>query len=346
MKKIEAFANPRVGLLGNPSDLFDGAALAFTFEDFEAKARLQPASRFELAAPAAEGRTFSNFQEFAEVLHENGCYGMDRLLRASMRRFAVHWTDWRRLQGDDPLLRFRIECASTIPRQAGLAGSSAIVIAALRALEQWFKTPLSGGMRAQLALEAERDELGIASGPMDRVVQSYGGLLLMDFSAAAAGVEPESVDPVLLPRLFIAYDPQLGKVSGGLHSSAYWKWRAGDPEIRKTAQRLRELPKEGVNCLSSGDHEGFRELMRENFRLRSKHWKISSRDRRLIQMAEDFGAAAKFCGSGGSIVGAPGSRTDWRSLSASFEREGFRFLQPKISGHANFRLKDDSPAGC
>jgi hypothetical protein len=58
------------------------------------------------------------------------------------------------------------------------------------------------------------------------------------------------------------------------------------------------------------------------------------------------GAAAKFCGSGGSIVGAPGPRTDWRSLSASFEREGFRFLQPKISGHANVREKDDSPAGC
>ena len=39
--------------------------------------------------------------------------------------------------------------------------------------------PLS--IQANLVLSAERDELGIAAGHQDRVIQAYGGCVFMDF---------------------------------------------------------------------------------------------------------------------------------------------------------------------
>ena len=79
-----------------------------------------------------------------------------------------------------PALRISFE--SDIPLQVGLAGSSAIVVAALRVLCRWWRVELPPDELAELALRAESELLGIAAGPQDRVVQSYQGLLDMDFA--------------------------------------------------------------------------------------------------------------------------------------------------------------------
>jgi glucuronokinase len=62
--------------------------------------------------------------------------------------------------------------STTIPRW-GLAASSAVVIATLRALLHWWGETSEPAEMAPLALAAERDELGIAAGSMDRAVQSF-----------------------------------------------------------------------------------------------------------------------------------------------------------------------------
>ena len=76
----------------------------------------------------------------------------------------------------------RIRYRSTIPRQLGLGGSSAIVIATLRALAELAGTTIPRARLPALALAVETDELGIAAGLQDRVVQTYGGLVFMDFA--------------------------------------------------------------------------------------------------------------------------------------------------------------------
>ena len=70
-------------------------------------------------------------------------------------------------------------------RQVGLAGSSALVIALLKALIQWYNIQpdiLPPHIQANLALAAERDELGIAAGYQDRVIQAYEGCVFMNFA--------------------------------------------------------------------------------------------------------------------------------------------------------------------
>ena len=56
----------------------------------------------------------------------------------------------------------------------------AIVIAALRALMSWFDVSIDPVTLAEMALAVEVEELGLAGGPMDRVIQVYEGLMLMD----------------------------------------------------------------------------------------------------------------------------------------------------------------------
>ena len=66
--------------------------------------------------------------------------------------------------------------STTIPRSVGLAGSSAIVIAALRAAGVDLEPPEV----AELALAIERDDLGIAAGLQDRAVQAFDQPVLVD----------------------------------------------------------------------------------------------------------------------------------------------------------------------
>ena len=73
---------------------------------------------------------------------------------------------------------------TNIPRQVGLAGSSAIVTATLNCLMKFFnltESDLPKPRRASFILNVEMTELFIQAGLQDRVIQVYEGLVYMDF---------------------------------------------------------------------------------------------------------------------------------------------------------------------
>ena len=82
-----------------------------------------------------------------------------------------------------PVSASEIRWGTNIPRSVGLAGSSAIVIAVLRALCASHAIALAPDALARLALEVETEELGIAAGLQDRIAQVYGGVTFMDFGS-------------------------------------------------------------------------------------------------------------------------------------------------------------------
>jgi len=99
---------------------------------------------------------------------------------------------------------------TTIPRQVGLSCSSAIIMAALRALahragDEWDLVEL-----AQITLEVETDVLGWAAGPQDRVVQAYTGLVDMDFATPWDPNHYHRLSNQLLPPLFVAWNRSTG----------------------------------------------------------------------------------------------------------------------------------------
>ena len=65
----------------------------------------------------------------------------------------------------------------------------------------------------QVILDIEKVELGMSAGLQDRVIQTYGGLVHMDFSSVVPHTPPvyTELDPSLLPSMYLAYNMYAGK---------------------------------------------------------------------------------------------------------------------------------------
>ncbi|MCW3016327.1 MAG: Glucuronokinase 1, partial [Solirubrobacterales bacterium] len=177
----------RAALAGNPSDGYGGAVLAVCVDGLAATVQVAPAPR--------------------DIVEPDEC---SALVGATVRRF-------RTVVGAAAGAPVAVHVASTIPREVGLAGSSAIVLATLRALGALTGTGIAEEELAAVALDVEVSGLGIAAGPQDRVVQARGGLVAMDFAAGGLGVAAP-LDPGGLPPLLLGWLASAGQASGGYHA--------------------------------------------------------------------------------------------------------------------------------
>jgi glucuronokinase len=328
--RVTGRAFARAGLLGNPSDAYGGKAIAVSIFERRASVHLEPAEDFAIAnTPAGDALRCADLAEALTIFARDGCSGPSSLLRAALKRFAEHaLCD---LAPDDPRGRFHMRLESDIPFQVGLAGSSAIVIAALRALAQWFGIELDAFDQAELALAAEVEDLGIAAGPMDRAIQAYEGALVMDFGGPRTRTSYRALDPASLPPLFIAWDPRGGEHSGSVHADVRRRWQDGDPEVHAAMALFAELVDEGLACLEDGDTSGFRRLADRNFETRAGLFAIAERDRALVEIGRAAGAGVKLCGSGGAVVGVLEEAALYAKVAPVYAAAGFESLQPEFS---------------
>jgi glucuronokinase len=296
MPVVTARARPRASLLGNPSDMYGGAGVAFTFTDFAAAVTLTE-SRAPSIAPGVLAATWQVFG-------------------AGVRDLP-------------PRPPFAVACTTDVPRQVGLAGSSAIAVAFLRALHAWYGLRADATEIARLALAAEVDVLGIRAGPMDRLAQSHEGLLAMDFARPFAPASTTRLPVALLPPLLIAYD-LAPKSSGAVHQPVYERWLRGDPEVRAVLAGYRPLVAAGVAALRARDGAELRRLANANFDLRARLFAIRDRDLAMIELGRARGAATKFCGSGGAVLALPADPADVPALAQAYAAAGFRTLVPHV----------------
>lgn len=332
MVSVRREAYARAGLLGNPSDVFDGRAIGLTLANFAAAVTLEPADALEIAPGADDRLAYPSLREAADALDAYGCDDGVRLLRAALRKAVELRGGLRDLLPGDPRLRFRIAYATDIPRQVGLAGSSAIVIAALRALGDWLgPAPLAPAQLAEAALACEVDELGITAGPMDRVVQAYEGLLAMDFAPPRSDASYRRLDPRGLPPLFVAWNPRGGAPSRRQHGDMRARWLRGDPEVRAVVAELAALADEGRECIARGDGARLAELVDRNFDVRARVYPVGDVDRKLAELARERGAAAKQCGSGGAVIGVLRREGDWPRLAEAYASAGFAAQRARIA---------------
>ena len=317
--------------MGNPSDLFEGRVVALALANFRAVVSIEPAQHFEIAPGADDRLEYPSLREAANALDAYGCDDGVRLLRAALRKAVELRGGLRDLAASDPRLRFRIGYATDIPRQVGLSGSSAIVIAALRALGDWLGFELPPDELAEAALACEVDELGITAGPMDRVIQAYEGVLAMDFAPPRAAASYRRLDPSGLPPLFLAWNPRGGAPSRRQHGDVRARWLRGDTEVRAVVAELARLADSGTRCIERGDSAGLALLFDENFALRARVYPVPEVDRELVSLAREAGAAAKMCGSGGAVIGALRDEADWPRLAEAYAAAGYAAQPARIA---------------
>jgi glucuronokinase len=209
----------------------------------------------------------------------------------------------------------------------GLAGSGAIVIGALRALGGLFGEPIPDRVLPRFARECETDELGMSGGLQDQVIQTYGGVLFMDFdSSNPDGGRWEALDPVLLPPLFVAWLAEAGTDSGVTHRGAHERFDAGDTEVVDTMAAIGRLAERALTPLTLGDSAGLGVLLDENFDLRSRIYDLDPRHVELVETARRLGAPANYTGSGGAIVGLHRDEDHLAELREAFEGLGCELL--------------------
>ena len=291
-----AFA--RAALVGNPSDGFGGKTLATVIREFSATVTVgDPMRGADLEGSGAA------------------------LIEAAIARFE------RECPAADAAAAFRLE--TDIPRQVGLGGSSAIVIATLRALCTLNAVEFDPARLAEIALAVEVEDLGIPAGLQDRVTQAYGGLVYMDFAPGAR--DPYQVlDPALLPPLFVAYRTGADQPSAGVHAELRRRLAAGDEGATGALDEIAALAEAGWRCLLAGDRDGLGTVMSENVALRARLVELDPRHLRMVELARSLGAAANYAGSGGAIVGLVPDGVATGELAAAFAKEACAVLVPQL----------------
>src|SRR3984957_11543251 len=175
---IAAHSYARAGLIGNPSDGYFGKTISFVIRNFRATVRLWESPHFEILPTHGDLARFDNIQSFLRDVKLNGYYGGLRLMKAAVKKFRDYARqNGRELHGKNFTLSFE----SDIPRLVGLSGSSAIVVATFRALMKFYDYQIPLHLQPQMVLSVEKDELGINAGLQDRVIQTYEGIVFMDF---------------------------------------------------------------------------------------------------------------------------------------------------------------------
>ncbi len=328
---IESRAYARAGLLGNPSDGYFGKTISIVVRNFGAHISLYESPELRIEEQDEDRNIFRNIYHFIESVSHTGYYGGDRLVKAAIKKFC-HYCDEKNIKLTNK--NFTVRYRTSIPRQVGLAGSSAIITATMRALMQFYKVKIPIEILPNLVLSAEVDELGINAGLQDRVIQTYEGCVYMDFDREIMERQGhgnyERIDPALLSNLYIAYKEDLSKVSGAVLNDVRTKFDKGDTSVIETLQEIAQLAAEGKEAILSKNTRKLAELMNRNFDLRSRIMNISQSNLELVNTARNCGASAKFPGSGGAIIGIYENDEVLRSLVIEMRKIKARIIKPFI----------------
>jgi len=328
----QAFA--RAGLIGNPSDGYFGKTLAMVVRNFAAEVTLYEWDQVELVLGENDRVRFRSVDELVHDVRLHGYYGGIRLVRATIKKFV----DYCRQRGI-PLdtQPFSIRYQTSIPRLVGLAGSSAIIVATLRCLMEFYDVVLPREIQPSFVLSVETEELGIAAGLQDRVVQVYEGLVYMDFARekmhSAGGFTCgvyEPLDPALLPPLYVAYSADVCNPTEAIHNDLRARFERGEPAVLAAMARLAELTEAAREALLSGHPERLGPLMDENFDIRRSILRLPTDQVDMVERARRAGASAKFSGSGGAIVGTYPDEATLVRLRAELAPIGCRVILPQI----------------
>lgn len=300
--EISCSVPARIGLLGNPSDGYYGQCISLPVWNWQATVTLTPNDSATL--PKNEG--------------------LRRIMEPTLRVFEGRFGDSK---------GFAAAVETTIPRQVGLAGSSAIETAFVLSLMAHNDIPLdtlSSRELAELVLKVESEELGVVAGLQDCLPLAYGCMLHMDFRQelmeGRGYGEYTELDSSLLPPLWLAHAPR-GKDSGETHASLASRWERRDAEMVEIVEHLAQGAASGVDSIRNQEHTHLSMLIDTNFELRRELFGEQALGDTLdaVILARSLGSCAKQTGSGGAIFGIV-PHDDFSSTAApAFAEIGWTF---------------------
>lgn len=334
MNIIRKRAYARAGLLGNPSDGYHGKTISISVRNFWAEVVLYEWDSVDIVLAEDDRARFSSIYDLAKDVKLHGYYGGIRLIKATIKRFVDYCRD-RQIALHNR--NFSVRYETRIPRQVGLAGSSAIIVATLRCLMEFYGVEIPKEAQPTLVLSVEKEELGIAAGLQDRVIQVYEGMVYMDFDPACehqvAGIKSyayEPMDPGLLPPLYLAYHDALSEPTEVFHSDIRERYNRGEERIVRAMRHFAELAAKGREALLQHDADLIARLIDENFDTRRSIYNLPAWQVKMIEVARACGASAKFAGSGGAIIGTYRDEAMFEELGSRLAEIGSVTIKPRV----------------
>lgn len=328
---IETYSYPRAAVIGNPSDGYFGKTIAFVFSNFIAKVQLYQTPELEIRPERLDVTHFNSIRELVEDVNFAGYYGGMRLIKGMIKVFYEYCTK-NGIKIEDR--NFTIRYSSNIPLRLGLAGSSAIITACLKALTLYFNVRIPEPIFANLVLSVERDELGISAGLQDRVAQAFEAPVFMNFDREIMSKQGfgmyERISTENFPMFYIAYRRNLSEGTEVVHNNLKARFDIGDPEVLDAMKRWAQITEEFRIALNEGNTRNMNKLVNENFDLRRKIVRISKGNIEMVELARSVGASAKFTGSGGAVIGICEDDLMFNKLKNKLNANGIEVIKPNI----------------
>jgi glucuronokinase len=331
---IKTHSYPRAALIGNPSDGYFGKTIAFVFDNFKAEVTLFESPELEIIPAQYDTNVFMGMKALADDVKLYGYYGGIRLLKAAVKRFYDYCVSKNYVIKEK---NFTIRYKSNIPFRLGLAGSSAIITACMKALMQFYNVQIQEPVLANLVLSVESEELKISAGLQDRVVQAYECPVYMDFNKELMRKQGygryEKLEKQLFPPIYIAYDADLSEGSEMVHNNFRERYNFGDEKVLKAIAEWSFLTDKVKKMLMSGDKNHIGPLLNRNFDIRKEIMNISHKNLLMVNTARSTGASAKFTGSGGAIIGTYTGESMYNDLEKALKPIGVKIIKPDIVGN-------------
>jgi D-glycero-alpha-D-manno-heptose-7-phosphate kinase len=191
------------------------------------------------------------------------------------------------------------------PPGSGLGSSSTIVVALLGALHEQLGMTIEPYKIAELAIQIERNEIGITGGRQDQYAAAFGGVNLIEFQ-----LQKTIVNPLRLPQriineleyaLLIGYTGR-SRYSGKIIESQQKNVRKADQSATEAMHRQKQHAVGMKEALLVGDIPSFGLILREAWKEKKKFsTRISNLHiDQLMKRVLDAGAwGGKISGAGG-----------------------------------------------
>ncbi len=328
---IETYCHPRAAVIGNPSDGYFGKTIAFLFSNFEAKVQLYHTPELEIQPQRLDITRFDSIGDLVDNVNLSGYYGGIRLLKATIKVFYDYCRECNIMLDNR---NFTIRYNSNIPLRLGLAGSSAIITACMKALISFYGVAIPKPILANLVLSVEDKELGIAAGLQDRVAQAYAQPVYMDFNKTIMDKQGfgnyEVLDASLFPNMYIAFRKNLSEGTEVLHNNLRARFNIGEKKVLDAMEQWAGYTENFREALMKQDYQTMHDLINANFDLRRSLIPITKGNIEMVETARSSGASAKFTGSGGAVIGTYKDEDMYLRLVKAMKERNFEVIKPTI----------------
>jgi len=310
-------APARIGILGNPSDIYAGKVIAMTIQ-YRTEVSIKRSNKFSVKM--ADGKEDDK--------------SLKRLIKASVNRLVME--GWIKEK-----IPIKVSVKTEIPREAGMGGSTAIIVAFLDACRKMLQLPINNYRLAEIAQKIEHKDLGIVAGYNDRYAITFGGLLYMDFTGKDVDREIWEGEPYAkITRLDAEEIPLvcgywgIKRRSGDVHAKVRERYLRGDHEVKDAINSLIEIAEKGKEAIQYSNWELLAELMNENYEIAKKIGWAYPIDDKIRKIGLKNGAVAGKlggAGNGGVMIFLLTENRNRKRLIKALIDAGAKAFIPKLS---------------